>query len=52
MPMQHKSLYPAADATRKGSNDTGIAIVGLIVATFDLCLIKNIGYKWAGSPAV
>jgi hypothetical protein len=50
-PKQHKFLYPAADAIRKGSNDIGIAIVGLIVATFDLSLIKNIGYPGPESPA-
>jgi hypothetical protein len=43
MPLQHKSRYSSADAIRKESNDTGIAIVGLIVATIDLCLIKNNG---------
>ena len=42
MPKQHKSLSHAADAIKKGSNDTGIAIIGVIVATIDLCLIKII----------
>ena len=50
MPLQHKSHYSLADAIRKGSNDIGIAIVGLIVATLDLSLTKNKGYQGQESP--
>ena len=38
----HKSLHPVVEAIRKGSNDNEIAIIGVIVATIDLCLIKII----------